>query len=587
MVSMRSSPAVPRRIALALVAGLAGCSDVPERAADQPRAQLDGGSAGSRPGSSDGGEAGRPPVREDAGDHTPDARAPVRDGGASSPDAAGPDDPAFQRPDGGAEYTPEPGACGFDQPAFCDAFEQGPRQGGRSGELDPARWSVLRAGPSDHPDFGAAFTVGPTLLPACRADLPRTVLPDSDVLICDPVDAVPTRHLLTAAAAQNYGLSTYRIRQPFDFAGRTGTIKLDVDLSNNGLGGWPAIVIAQDPSPAPSFDWEERGSGPRNGLAIELSGGWCNTPKTLEVGLYTFRDYVQTAMRPSFDCETPHTTTQRDHLNHVEIYLSRDRLEVWASEPSPDGRTFPNFQRLLAVDLDLPFARGYVSLVVRNHATMKYWVGSAWTARWDNVGFDGPIATGLREHSVPDSLTVTHGLDGCMVGGECKWRGEVIAANPGDDSVCTPENNCSFPGEGRNTGYVIPNPDEPPVKLTIPDVDTSGATRARLALAATYPWFEWNGVNMPPTAMNLRYRLNGGAWHDRFVTAEEANAFTDFSPEIGGAGHGAGLLNQIIELDLAELHAGDNQLELHGAGTWTGSYRIGVVGLDLLLDTGS
>ena len=52
-----------------------------------------------------------------------------------------------------------------------------------------------------------------------------------------------------------------------------------------------------------------------------------------------------------------------------------------------------------------------------------------------------------------------------------------------------------------------------------------------------------------------------------------------------GAGHGAGLLNQIIELELEELHDGDNVLQLQGAGTWTGLYRIGVVGLDMLFTT--
>jgi len=345
------------------------------------------------------------------------------------------------------------------------------------------------------------------------------------------------------------------------------------------------MLISEEPSPPPRFAWEARGSGPRNGLAIEWSGGWCNTPDTVEVGLFTFRDYVQTAMRPSFDCATPHTTTARDRLNHVEIYLSRDHLEVWASEPSPDGRSFPSFQRLLEAEIDLPFTRGYVSLVVRNHATMKYWLGSAASTRFDNVGFDGPEVSDAREYSAPDSLTVTRGLDGCMVGGACAWRGAVIAEHPDDGSLCTPETACTFEGEGRNVGYVVPNPGETPVSISIPEVDVSGATRARLALAATYPWFEWNGVSMPPTAMNLRYRLNGGAWPDRHVTDAEVNAFTDFSPELGGAGQGAGLLNQIIEVDLAELHGGDNVVELQGAGTWTGEYRIGVLGLDLILNT--
>lgn len=59
----------------------------------------------------------------------------------------------------------------------------------------------------------------------------------------------------------------------------------------------------------------------------------------------------------------------------------------------------------------------------------------------------------------------------------------------------------------------------------------------------------------------------------------------DFSQEaqLGGAGQGAGFLNQIIDLELGELREGDNRLELQSAGTWTGSYRVAVAALDLLL----
>ena len=82
----------------------------------------------------------------------------------------------------------------------------------------------------------------------------------------------------------------------------------------------------------------------------------------------------------------------------------------------------------------------------------------------------------------------------------------------------------------------------------------------------------------PPTHMNLRHRENGGAWHDRFITDVEANAFMDFNPSLGGAGASAGLLNQAIDLDLAELQGRrqhgraarrgdvDGQLPHHGHG---------------------
>ena len=486
---------------------------------------------------------------------------------------------------------PRAGTCGFDAPAFCDTFEGGPAQGGRAGELDPARWSVARGEPYSPAAFDDGFHVGPALLGACRAGLSNTrVLPDSDVFVCDPIATIPSRHVLATAAEQNYGLATYRIRQPFDFAGRTGTIKLDMDLSNNGLGGWPALVISQDPSPTPSFDWQERGSGPRNGVEIEFGTGWCNTPHTLETIVYTFADYFQTSHIPSFDCAIAHATTAPDALNHVEVYLTQTHLEVWVSDASPDGVTFPNLHKLWAGDITLPFSRGYVSLALRNHATMKYWYGSAAAVRWDNVGFDGPVVTGWREYSAPDSLTPTQGLPGCTMSGmTCQWEGDVIPAFPADSGrVECANTTCTYDGQGRTVGYVLPSAGvddgAPPVALHFPGVTKGAATRARLVLAAMYPYFAWNMMFPPPTQLDLRHRENGGAWHDRLVTAAEANAFMDFNPSLGGAGAGSGLLNQTVALDLAELQVGDNLIELEAAGTWTGTYRVAVTGVDLVLD---
>jgi hypothetical protein len=495
----------------------------------------------------------------------------------------------FEHPDLPTDYVPKPGNCGFDSAAFCDDFEGGAAPSSRSGELAASNWSVARGMPQNAYTSEDVLRVGPALIGQCRAALSNTrVLPDSDVLVCDPIATIPSRHVLATAAAQNYGLSTYRIRQPFDFAGRTGTIKLDMDLSNNGLGGWPALVIAEDPSPAPSFDWQERGSGPRNGIEIEFGTGWCNTPHTLEAVVYTFTDYVQTAHVPSFDCAIAHALTAPDSLNHVEVYLTQKHVEVWTSDASADGVDFPNQHLLWQGDLDLPFTRGYVSLALRNHATLKYWLGSAANLRWDNIGFDGPVIRGHREYSAPDSLTPYTGLQGCKMGGDsCSWEGDVIPKNPDDSGrVACAESGCTYQGEGRNVGYMLPNVEEdaPPVALDFQAVSVEGAARARLILAASYPWFEWNGVIFPPTHMLLRLRVNGGSWHERPISEAEVNAFTDYFPELGGAGASAGLLNQAIDLELSELKDGDNRIELQAAGTWTGSYRVTLTGADLVLD---
>lgn len=545
---------------------------------DGPPATSAAGGAGATGGSSGAGGSGNGGGRSAGGARaTGGSSAALPEGGTGVPDAP------FTRP----PYEPKPGSCGFDQPAFCETFETGPAaESGRSGELDPLRWSGVRGGPWNPPNRADGYAVGPAIAPACRADLPRYLLPDRDAVVCDPTPQVPTRHLLITAASQNYGLTSYRIRQPFDFRGRTGTLKLDVNLTNQGLGGWPAVAIATEPAAAPSFDWEERGSGPKDGVEIEFVGGFCAQPRRMRFGLFKFKDYVQTAVKAPDGCDGPNVATQPGSLNHVEIYLTANHIEVWASDFSTDGVTYPNFQRMVDSDLDLPDARAYVNLIVRNHATMKYWLGAAGAVRFDNVGFDGPVVQESREYSAPDSLTVVDGLDGCLSDGACRFRGDVILDNPGDDTACPPDASCRFPGEGRHVGYVIPRDDETALAVRIPSVSVTGATKARLVFAASYPWFDWGGVSRPPTAITLQYRLNDGPFHDRPISTVEANAFTDFYPEFGGAGHGAGLLNQVVDVDVSELKDGDNVLELRTKGTWTGEYRAGVTGIDLVVDTG-
>jgi hypothetical protein len=55
------------------------------------------------------------------------------------------------------------------------------------------------------------------------------VFPPNDTLICDRSATASTRQSLTAVAIQDYGNNSYMIRQPFDFAGRSGRITFDVD----------------------------------------------------------------------------------------------------------------------------------------------------------------------------------------------------------------------------------------------------------------------------------------------------------------------------------------------------------------------
>jgi hypothetical protein len=263
-------------------------------------------------------------------------------------------------------------------------------------------------------------------------------------------------------------------------------------------------------------------------------------------------------------------------LNHVTLRVGLDSFEVWATNPPNSGKSQEPIL-LYTSPLKLPFTRGYVSLVARNHATIKYWQGGAWLTRWDNVGFDGPVVHDADEYSVPDPLSVSHKSDGCTVDNQCVWRGEASSRGLDDKVVCADALKCDFDVLYHDAGHVIGGTDEETLRVSIPDVNPVSATRARLALAVDYPWFSWNDVFPPPTTFNLRYRLNDGAWHDRYVNEHELNAFA------GTDGPGAGLLNQIIEVDPGELRAGDNALELALAGAWTGSYRAAALGIDLIV----
>jgi cytochrome c peroxidase len=491
----------------------------------------------------------------------------------------GPDE-SLLSPPSAPPVTTNDDHCGLDTPAFCDTFDAKPQSGGRAGELDPQKWSGARGMPQGHPDLDQAFPIVPALLPTCRDGLSDTlVYSDRDAVLCDPNPEINSSHLLIAAAAQNYGMTAYRIRQPFDFEDRVGTITLDVDLTGRALGGWPAIVLGEDPTPAPTFNYPERGSGPRNGLGVEFYIFNCNSADTIEPLVYTFENYVETTPEVDFDCNVPFVKTRPGALNRVQLRLGQGQLEVWAWDVPEPGASYGDPKLLKKMDLDLPFTRAYLSLVVRNHATIKYWYGTAWFARWDNIGFDGPVIDDSWEYSVPDPLAPLTSNDGCMYGGQCIWRAEVEQREPDNGDLCPTEEACDFEFETHTVGYVIPNTDEEPLTVTIPAVELKDATRARLVLAVDYPWFSWNDVFPPPTALNLRYRLNDGAWHDRFVTDDEVNAFAGDQDE----GPGAGLLNQVIDLDLTELQAGDNALTLTLDGSWTGSYRAAATGIDLVL----
>jgi hypothetical protein len=393
----------------------------------------------------------------------------------------------------------------------------------------------------------------------CRAGLPAQVAPDGDTLICDANATIASPHLLVAVAAQNYGENSYRIRQPFDFTGRTGKIVFDAEALPGGLLGWVSIEVTDEPIPVPGFSVGRQASPPyandegsvfpKNGFEVHFNGDGPAGGALSLVAL--FSDYVETDRTGTNLVAVP---AEWGKLNRFEIDVSQEKLEVYATPPSADGTTFAPKQRIFSQAVSLPFSRGYVHITTHNHATMKYTApGSAfqngfenldaWIARWDNVGFDGPVIPGWREYEVADPLTPA----------QLTGSGSPIS--------------------GLNTGFAVPDVDSgKTATLHFESVDPGGMTRARVTMASWYCL----GCGPPVEPFALKYRMNGHAWHDRALSPGELAYFT--------SGGSQGALGQVLDVPIGELVPGSNTLELVSVNV-PQNYPPGVANVDLVLDS--
>ena len=420
-----------------------------------------------------------------------------------------------------------PGApgCGLGSlAAFCDSFDMPTTNSGRGGDLDPAKWSAARNQPQFPSANGLSIGISAATIPKCRSGVSDHVFPDGDTLICDPETALASNHLLVATAAQNYGQNSYRIRQPFDFAGRTGKIVFDAEGYNSALLGWVSVEVTEDPIPGPSFDTPGVGNDegsvlPKNAFEVQFQNtcdGYVTVPSVGLRMLIVYDNYVGTFLKPMDKPVCP--TTKQGNVNHFEVTVSKTKIEVFGTDYSPDGATFGTPQLMFSASVNLPFSRGYVNITTHNHATKKYSVNNAldsWVARWDNVGFDGPVIPSAREYDAPDSL--------------------VMGMATGSTVPVT------------NIGYRVADvADGPNPALHFAGVDPSGAKSARLALSAYYL------VSDKTAQYVLRFRLNGGTWHDRPLSASESGIINGMSQ---------GQIAEMIDVPLTDLVAGDNTLE--------------------------
>lgn len=432
---------------------------------------------------------------------------------------------------GGSGVAP-PGACGLDAPAFCEAFET-PHPGGRGGDLDERVFGFARWGHQVQYTWerAPAHTYGDDyLFPATFCGQPFDgILPDDDVRTCDGagVDGVVSGQLNETFDDQAAtGVNALRVRQPFDFVGRVGTIAWDVDAKvnplNTGQGWWMDVWLSAEPTPLASSDRDGIAAYPRDGVGFIFAfGADCpedvNDWQSALEGVVVTSDYEIVSSTPFWELDQ---TDERcfkvadARLNHFELHLSEDAAELWASDA---GDPASLRLRTKASGLGLSFSRGYLQLQHwGNNAAESAHVTPTQTFRWDNIGFDGPVLPTPRAYDVPDPGT------------------------PGQAGAV-------------RVGYLF---SEGPLSFVLHDVDLSNATSA-----------SFNFVLDAGPGSELHYSVNGNPEHTLVYP--------------GTPGTPGGLHGFSADVPLAELVPGDNTLAVSLPGALVAQ---GIGSLDLTVE---
>ena len=132
-------------------------------------------------------------------------------------------------------------------------------------------------------------------------------------------------------------------KQPFDFAGRTGTVSFDVTNDSDGTHAvWPEFWVTDQPVPAPWIHFGSFISHPENGLGVRLGNaasdagnnqGECPTNANLDKWRWTvdsaaiIRDFVM-----EDTVSERHTVPRRRDLLHGDLKVN---ILDCVTEPAP------------------------------------------------------------------------------------------------------------------------------------------------------------------------------------------------------------------------------------------------------------
>jgi len=331
-----------------------------------------------------------------------------------------------------AKSVPPGRICGMqlgDAPiVFCDTFDAPKGIGNRAGDLDGNIWGVSRASGTINFGQGLFNQWNSTPIEKCDGSAPRVNAPH-DVIICNGQVREATNDNNTGGfeAGGVLVLAMYP-KQPFDFAGRTGTVSFDVSNDTAGThAAWPEFWLTDLPIPAPFNHFDTWQALPKNGFGIRFAAGvsaggygMCPNGSNLNKARWTvdsavvIRGYVMDDTS-GFGTRSKLAVTQLDcvieasgpgQMNHVELRISQNQIDVYATDA---GRTAPLKHIAAITDANLTLTRGLIWLDDVHYNADKGPTDRPsqrqHTFAWDNVAFDGPFTYRDFSYDALDNTT--------------------------------------------------------------------------------------------------------------------------------------------------------------------------------------
>jgi hypothetical protein len=244
-------------------------------------------------------------------------------------------------------------------------------------------------------------------------------------------------------------------KQPFDIAGRTGTVVFDISSDSQGPhAAWPEFWWTDQPVPAPSTGVTGMSTFPRNSLGVSFALPCAGGQVGVDLIKVTRNYAAGGAGFTHGACITKGTVT--GSLNHFELKISQNRVEVWGTDA---GSTTLKLMAT-ATSPNLTMTRGLIWVENVHYNGCKFDTQCDHAFAFDNIGFDGPRPYRDLSFDVPDNAS-SSGLG---------WN-----VNPGSNAVLQTV---------------------PVFRLQTP---TGGLV--------TFNW--WSAEAAVPSV-----RLNGGPWHD-------------------------------------------------------------------------